>query len=129
MSQRRISAPSIKLNNNVIAIVPNTFMYTEGRGEDNVSVASAGGNATELITSTNIEEYKSKASFEVYSTKKNIDFLRAVKTNTGKNVLEFFDTEDGFSRTITFATIVNNYEINLGAEGTISIEIEGNQAI
>lgn len=126
---RRIATPQALINNNVIAIVPNTFVYTEGLGEQIVAVASTGGGGTQITTSNNVETNKSKVMFDVFSTKENIDFFRGVKSNSGLNVFQVSDPDSDFARTITNATIINDYEINLGAEGNISIEIEGSKSI
>lgn len=126
---RGISTPALEINNNTLAIVPNTLLYTEGFGEDTVSVASAGGGSSELITFENAEMFKGKVNFEVFTTKRNIDFLRAIKAQPGSNVVSFTDDRTGFARTITNATIINDYEVNLSSEGKIAIEIEGSRPI
>ena len=126
---RRIATPQLLINNNVIAINPNSLIFTEGLGEQTVTIASTGGGGTQIVTSNNVETNKSKIMFEVPSTKENIDFFRGVKSNSGLNVIQFSDPESGLARTITNATIINDYEISLGAEGNIPIEIEGSKSI
>ena len=48
-----LSVPSVIVNNETIAIVPNSFSYDGGEGEINVRAASGGGNTIESVHSVN----------------------------------------------------------------------------
>lgn len=122
-----ISSPTVTINNDPIEIVPFTCMYTEGFGEYTQRVASAGGGSTNIVFSENIDMRKSKVNFEVYPTEEVLNIIRGVKNNKNQNVVQI--TSGGLTKTIRRAAIINDYEVNLGADTTVSLEFEGISAV
>lgn len=121
-----ISSPTVTVDNETIAIVPNSFEFGLGLGTKNVRVASSGGNSTEIIVTENVEEKKSPVKFSIYPTKENIDKIQ--KWGKDKHVVQGFDQE-GFQKTIQDAVLISDPKIALGADTVIELEWEGKPAI
>lgn len=117
-----LSTPTIVVNNTPTAIKANSFSYTEGFGERNVRVASAGGNAKETVVSENVETQMSLVKFTLLTTTENINFARQLANNKSANVIEASD--DGFTRTFTQAIITNDYEVAAGVDGEFELEFK-----
>lgn len=125
MARRNInslSVPQVVLNNKVLGIVPNTFMFTSGRGEYTHRRASSGGNGTVAVISKNAETFKSRVTFEIYPTSDNFDTLDTAKLNVASNTLQA--SEDGKTFIFTNFTITNDPEFNTGNDATVSVEAE-----
>lgn len=128
MSNKIISSATVTINNVTISIVANSLKYTEGKGEQSVRVASSGGGRVQLCYADNAETKFSKVMFDLLPTPANIDFLRNWKNNENNNVVSF-TSHDGFSRSVTQAALVNDYEVNLSADGVIPAEFHGNATV
>lgn len=117
-----LSTPTIVINNIPTSIKPNSFSYTEGTGERNVRVASAGGNAKETIITENVETQMSMVKFILYTTTDNIGLARELAKNLDSNTIEASD--NGFTRTFSRAIIVNDYEVAAGVDGEFELEFK-----
>jgi len=122
-----LARPSIIINNTPIQVVPNTTVYTEGKGEQNVRTQSAGGGSVEIVVSENVETNISKVNFSIMPTPENIEAARGWKSNPGANAINIVSGE--FNRSITSATLTNDYEVNLGSDTTIDLEFMGAPAV
>lgn len=127
----QLANPLITVNNDPVAVTPNTVMYTEGLGEQTLRAASLGGGQVEPIYAENIESNFSAVSFEMPSTIPNIAKARQWKANGDQNVVTITGTTpDGtLTRTFQRAAILNNYPVNLGNETNVPIEFSSQQAI
>ena len=121
-----LANPTIVINNVSILIAPNTAVYTEGKGEQTQRAQSGGGGTVDLVFSKNVESFMSKFNIEMFPTKENIELIRTWKSNDNANAISIVDT--GFNRSIANAALINDYEVNLGADTTISLEFVGSQA-
>jgi 3-hydroxy-3-methylglutaryl CoA synthase len=126
--QRAIATPTVEINNEVMIVVANTLKYTEGFGETNVRSATAGGGSSTLVVSENAETRIRMLQFSVYPTKEQIDLIRQFKSNPGENGLAVLLSDNGFSKSINNAFITNDYEVNLGADTVIELELKGTPA-
>jgi len=117
-----LSTPTIVVNNTPVAIKPNSFSYTEGFGERNVRVASAGGSAKETIITENVETQMSMVKFTLYTTTDNINLSRILAANLASNTIEVSD--NGFTRTFSRAIIVNDFEVSAGVDGEFELEFK-----
>lgn len=130
MAGRTLSVFAIRINDELIEIVPNTFVYQGGEGETNVRASSAGsGNATS-VHSEDAETQISMCKFEVYPTDEIDSKLRTWKRNVGINVIKA--TEGGgrlkpVVRVFPGMSLVNHPERNATADGTIELEFKGDQ--
>lgn len=121
----------VTINNVPVAIMPNSLVFTEGLGEQNIRAASAGGGQVEQIYSNNIESNFSKVNFSIPATVDNIAAARQWKANRNQNVvtIQGQTPEGSVTRTFTQAAILNDYEVALGSETDIPIEFKSNQAV
>ena len=61
-----LSNIAVSVNNDPIAIVPNSVSYTEGFGEQTMRAASVGGASVEQVFSQDLESTFSMVKFEIY---------------------------------------------------------------
>lgn len=122
-----ISTPSIVVNNTPVAIKPNSFSYTEGFGERNVRVASAGGSAKETVVTENVETQMSTVKFTLYTSSENLTLARQWAANKSSNVIEASDTN--FTRSFTSAIITNDFDVNAGVDGEFELEFKSDAAV
>lgn len=120
-----LADPSVVVNNEPVAVVPNSVKFTEGDGEQNMRVASTGSGGTEQVYTENVETNFSRAMFAIYNDIDGINQARAWKKNRNQNVVVIVGTTpDGqtLRRTFNRAAILNDYEVDLGADTQIDLE-------
>ncbi len=115
-----LATPQIIINNEVIAIKPNSFTYDEGFGERSVRVKSSGGGSKTIVVTRNVETEMSTCKFVVLTEDTTLAKLRVWLNNLDNNVVQVSDT--GFQRTFSQAIITNKPEAALGADGETEIE-------
>ncbi len=128
----QLSDATVTVNNNTVAIVPNSLIYTEGKGEQTMRAASVGGGTVEQVYANNVETSLSKCNFDLMATIDNIDLAREWKVNLNQNLVQVTGTTpDGkkLSRTFTQAAVLNDYEVALGSDTNITIEFMSNPAV
>lgn len=128
----QLSNPTVMVNNQQVAIEPNSFKYTEGLGEQKIKAAASGGNEIEQVFSEDVSTNFSMVQFEMSSTPENVELQRAWKIKKNTNFIEVFSRVPGeadFTRSFSQAALLNDVEVNLGSEATISLEFKSNQAV
>ena len=120
MAKKKITAAQLIINNPLVPYVPNTLKYTEGQGEYKLEAAVAGPGQSLTYFTEDGEQKMSKCMFELYPDQQNIDNARTWKINKSDNVIQIVD--DGVQRSFTNATVTNDYEVELQADGKISLE-------
>ena len=126
-----LSNVAVTVNNDPIAIVPNSASYTEGFGEQTMRAASIGGASVEQVFSQDLESTFSMSKFEVYPDIETVKLLRTWKSNGNANTVVFTGSVDGvsFRRTFKKAAILNDYEVSLGSDTTVEIEFKSDAAV
>lgn len=127
MTKVKLSNPTIVINNIAVPIVPNSFSFTEGFGEQDLKVQSSGGGSVQTVLSSNVETNLSMVKFSIHNTAENIDLARTWKTNLNRNAISI--TGEGLSRSINNAALTNDYEVKLGSDATIDVEFKGDPAV
>lgn len=127
----QLVSAAVTVNNEVIGIVPNSLVFTEGLGEQSVRAVSVGEGKTETVYAQNLETNMSMVKFEVYTTPESVKLARQWKTNGNQNLVQIAGrtAEGNVERTFTGAALIGNYEVGIGTETTIEIEFHANQAI
>lgn len=127
----QVTDATLIVNDEAVGIVPNTLAYTEGEGEQSVRAMSIGGGKVEQVYSRDLSTSISMLKFSLPVTIENIKLARKWKTNQNQNVAQIAgSTVDGdITRTFTQAAVVNDYEVPIGSETDIEIEIKSNAAI
>ena len=72
---RTLSTPEVRVNGEIIRIVPNSLKVVGGFGSVNVRAASGGGGDSVPVHSKNAEDLISKWSFEIYSTSNDVALI------------------------------------------------------
>lgn len=124
---KRIANPSVLVNNMPIAIIPNSFDFTEGLGEQTVEPQSAGGNQTVSVYSEDVKSRLSTVKFALANTDANINMARSWKTNANNNVI--IVNGESMSRTFTNASLTADYEVPLGADTNLELEWKSDSAV
>ena len=117
-----ISNPQVTVNNVTISIVPNSFTYTEGFGEQQVFVESSGGGTTQTVFANDVSNNMSTIKWAMRNYEQNIALIRSWKINQDGNVITV--TADNFSRSFTFAALTLDYDVKLGADTVIDLEFK-----
>ncbi len=124
-----IATPTITINNVTVQIVPNTFVYDEGLGEQTVRTQSAGGGSVQVVFSDNAEMKYSTFKFSVYPTPENISELRALKVAGNANAVSATDNNTGFTKHFLEAALTSKYDVPLGTDTVIETEWKSAQVI
>ena len=127
----QLADATVMINNDAVAIIPNTLKFTEGLGEQKIRAASAGGGQVEQIYSNDIESNFSMVAFEMPATVDNIALARQWKTNKNQNVVQVIGQtpEGSLTRTFTQAAFLNDYEVGLGSETNVPVDFKANPTI
>lgn len=123
-----LSVPSVIVNNQTIAIVPNSFTYNGGEGEINVRAASGGGNTIESVHSVNAEGKIGKCKFDVYLTPDVDSLIRSWKNQVGQNNIQFVQRLSGggnMTRSMSRMSLINDVERQASSDGVVSLEFAG----
>lgn len=123
-----LANPTLVINNIVRPVVPNSVTYDEGLGEQSVTAQSAGGNSVQSVYAQNVETNLSTLKFSLKNTPENIEAAREWKVLKNANAATLTG-DGGFSRAFNNMAVTNNYEVNLGADTTIDIEMMGDPAV
>jgi len=122
-----ITAPTITINGITVPIAPNTFTFTEGKGEQSLEVQSSGGGTVESVYMDNAESKLSKVTFSMKNPAENIDLIRSWKSNLNNNSISA--VAEGFTRTFNNAALTSDYEVNLGSGVQIDLEFMSDAAV
>lgn len=127
----QLTDAALLVNDEAIGIIPNSLSYTEGLGEQKIRVVSIGGGATEQVFANDLETNYSMVKFEIPTTPENVALARSWKSsgNTNKISIAGKTAEGQLTRTISQAALTVDYEVPIGTEANISIEMQGNTAI
>ncbi len=124
---RKIYNPTLIIDNLVVAYLPNSLRYTEGLGEQKLKVQTGGGGTVQNVFAEDISKKQSHVKFKMEPTAENLDFIRAIKADFNGHVITLSDGD--FTRTITGAILVNDYEIGLGMDEEFEVEFLGSPAV
>lgn len=130
MGNKTLSVPTVIVNNETIAIVPNSFTYDGGEGEINVRAASAGGGNTTSVHSQNAETQIGKCKFDIFLTPGVDQYIAVWKENVGSNSIQVIQrAAGGDSVTLSFdnMSLMNAVERAASADGVTSLEWSGDR--
>ena len=120
---RTLSNPTVEINNQVIAIVPNSLSYKKGFGDKSIKAQSAGGNSVEVVMTENAETKISMVKLKLYNTKENFDLANSWNDNVVGNTINLSEGElvEAFKNMI----VTVEPERTVGADGELEIEFAG----
>ena len=126
MAVKTLSNPTLEVNDDVIAIVPNSVTYKTGFGDKDVKAQSSGGNAIETVITENAETKLSMVKYKLYNTAKNLQLVKdwgALESSTIR-LYEGQITESFRDMVITVEP-----EVAVGADGELELEWKGTPAV
>lgn len=130
MAQNALSNPSVQINDETIAIVPNSLTYKRGAGDVSVRAQSAGGDSVEAVVTENAETKISMVKFNMYLTDTNREAIRGWQNNrfNGGNTIRF--SERGSTEPLSFTgmNVTTDPEYSIGADGSVEVEFMGDAA-
>ena len=120
-----LSNPSVEVNNDAIAIIPNSLSFKKGKGEKKALPQSAGGNSIEIVQTEDAETKKSMVKFSLRNTKSNQDLL-----DTWQDTINTIRLSQGdFVVSFRGMIVTNDPEIQTGADGNLELNFEGTPAV
>lgn len=129
--EQGLAVPTIKVNNDVIGIVPNTFKFTPGDGETKVRAASTGGNNATSVHTQDAEMMYSVVKFHLMNTINNMSMVRDWKANFAANTVEALQRGTGDQKDFSLAyksmSVTNDPENVAAADGVIEVEMAGDK--
>lgn len=129
-----IANPVVTVNGASVAVVPNSTKFDEGKPKKNIRAAAVGSLVTQDF-SQDIEEAFSKFSFTLLPSAANINLVKSWQDLNNTNLVTITGTElvlgagQQLIRTFNNATVTNQPEINLGADGVIEVEWMSDAAV
>ena len=122
------SAPTIRVNDEVIPIVPNSLSTKGGQGNTEVRAASTGGNGTITVHTVDAETKIGEVNFSVYVTNDVVDLIPQWLESVNANTVQVVETRGSISYNLTLsgASLVEDPEINRAADGVIELMFKGN---
>lgn len=122
MAFKTLSNPTLKINDVVTAIVPNSLVYKTGSGDKAVKAQSAGGNAIEVVVTENAETKLSMVKFKLYNTASN---LQSVKDWCARSSSTIRVSEDNVAESFRDMVVTTEPERAIGADGELEVEWMG----
>lgn len=123
MTTRTLSNPTVEVNDQAIAIIPNSLSYKKGQGDKTVKAQSAGGNAVEAIVTENAETKISMVKFKLYNTKENFDLANGWTDLISGNTIRL--SEGDLTESFRGMVVTSEPERMIGADGELELEFMG----
>ena len=120
---------TLEINDTQVAYVPNSIKYKDGKGAVSVNVNAAGGGATTVTHSVDLENAKGMVTFELRMTQENDALVRGYFSNIGKNTIRLSNNTTGFTKVFSGMSLTEDPERQLSADGVIELVFEGNGAV
>lgn len=127
----QLTDAQVLVNDEVVVIESNTLAFLEGQGEQTLRAGSVGGGETEPIYANDLSTKFGCIKWQMPTTPENVALALDWKTGQNTNTVQIAGStpEGDVTRTMTQAALLTDYEVNIGAEGTIDIEFKGNTLI
>lgn len=125
-----LSNPTIQVNDETIAIVPNSLTYKRGKGDLSVRPQSAGGNSVTNVITENAETKMSMVKFSLYLTDTNRSYIEQWQEAyfTGGNTIRFSDRASSQPLAFSNMNVITDPEYSVGADGSVEVEFMGDPA-
>ena len=118
-----IAGGEVKINDVLIAVVPNSILRKHGRGETKVHTQSSGNGNVDTVHYVDEESSKSMFKFSMLATETNILLIDEWKKNVGLNTISY--SAGNIYETYEQMSIVNDPEYPDSSDAKIEIEFQG----
>ena len=118
----------LTVNNEPIGIKPNSFSFTDGRGDRTVRTKMSGNNST-TIASTDVETAISMCKFSLIMESSTPDTVIEWRDNIDANVVVAQDSSTGKTYTFNRAIITTSPEFAAGADAEVEIEFQSARVV
>jgi len=122
MSTRTLSNPSLEINDDVVAYVPNSLSYKEGSGDKEVKAQTSGGNSISVVVTENAETKISNLKFKLFNTAANLNLINTWSANLANTAAL---SEGEISVSFRDMVVCTEPERAIGADGELEIEFKG----
>lgn len=119
--------PTIMVNGQVVAYVPNSFEYRDGYGDRNVRTQTTGAGNVEQIITEDVETQTGYVKFTLLSTTANIDMYEQWMQNIDANAVEC--SAPGFNKQYARMCILSENSKPGGQDASFDVEFSGAKAI
>jgi len=117
-----LSNPTVEVNNDVVAIIPNSLSYKKGKGDRKALPQSSGGNAIDIVVTEDAETKKSMVKFSLRNTKANQDRLDSWQDEE-QNTIRL--SQGDFVIPFRQMVVTGDPETETGADGKLEVMFEG----
>ncbi len=127
-----LSDPQVTVNDELWTIVGNSVSYKTGDGERSVKAAGTGDGKPVFTLSENVETKLGSVKFSIYATAENVDRAEQTLKRLNANVIVVAGTDpfgNNVRKVFTTATIMNDPEFNLQADGQIDLEFTSDPVV
>ena len=123
--QQTLSNPTIKINNEIVTIKPNSFSFDVGKGEKKVSGVSVGAGATGVAISDDVSTRIGKMKMSFFTTPENVARFRQWKSATISEGNTITASEENFTLIGKYMQIINSPDIMIGTDESFEVEFHG----
>ena len=123
MSFRTLSNPSVVIQNETIAIIPNSLSFKIGSGDKEVKAQSAGGGSIEVVVSENAETMISMVKFKLFNTAGNLQRVKDWSVLFSETIT--LSDPNGINESFRDMVVTTEPERSIGADGDLEIEWKG----
>lgn len=121
----QIGSVEFKVNNELVAYLPETPTMKLGRGDTVTRTLATGGGGVTTVTGTNLDTKKGKYTVSLATDDNVFRRIDDWSSKVGKNVLSWSDTLTGKSGVMQRASITTDPDIGMGSSGETEVEFEG----
>ena len=125
----QLAAATVLVNDEVIAIVPNSLKYKDGKGEQNVRAASTGDGGVETVFSHDVETSIGEVMFDLYPDAITEDFIKEWKGNGAENQILITNNKTNYTETFSNIALTNKVKRDPTFDGVVSFEWKGDPAV
>ena len=120
---KTLSNPTVEVNDDTIAIIPNSLTYKEGQGDRKVKAESAGGNSISTVVTVDAETKISDCKFKLYNTADNLNRIKEWMAEDEGVTISL--SEDDVTVAFNNMVVTTEPERAVGADGELEIEFMG----
>ena len=122
MAERTLSNPTVEVNDDVIAIIPNSLSYKPGLGEKSAKAQSAGGNAISVVVTENAETKIGMVKFKLFNTAANLERVKDWNVLYESTIRLY---EEDITESFRDMVMITEPERAVGADGELEVEFKG----